>query len=143
MRDGVIEGGGWSQEHQDEMKAIAEIGGWSVEAIQFVNLFYEYGTLGAHSPGTSSIACTSIVAQTLQNEILHSRNQDYSLPGLPNITIQVDFQRNGKTIYKGNTFVGYIGLPTAMRVGAWSISANSRFNGGGANLVESIRVAKL
>merc|ERR1712046_268603 len=32
-------------------------------------------------------------------------------------------------------------MGTAMRVGAWSISANSRFNDGGANLGESIRVA--
>ena len=50
--------------------------------------------------------------------------------------------RGGKIAYEGNTFAGYIGLPTAMRPGGWSVSCDSRFNGGGVNLLANIKAAK-
>ncbi len=40
--------------------------------------------------------CTSIVAQNSNGSIVHARNQDYSMPGLDNITITVDFTRGGE-----------------------------------------------
>ena len=52
------------------------------------------------------------------------------MPGLTNISVTVEFQRSGKTAYVGSTFAGYIGLPTAMKPGGWSVRRNSRFNHG-------------
>ena len=114
------------------------------------NLFYEFGTF-----------CTSIVAEDENGHILHARNQDYSIPGLVDITVQIAFVKNNVTIYRGNTFVGYIGLPTIQRlstpasahgagsdgadaanVGGWGVSADSRFNGGGVDILEGITTAK-
>lgn len=36
----------------------------------------------------------------------------------------------------------YIGLPTVQRLNGWGISADSRFNGGGVDILEGINVAK-
>jgi hypothetical protein len=43
------------------------------------------------------------------------------IPGLRNITVQVDFQRGGRTVYTTTTFAGYIGALSGMRPGAFSI----------------------
>jgi len=147
LRKAVIEGGGWTADHLAEMQGIADTGGFALEDIQYANLFYEFGTLGidAAVSGVKTPSwkmCTSIVAQDNDGHILHARNQDYSLPGLVNITVQAQFTRAGKVVYAGNTFAGYIGLPTALRPGGWSVSCDSRFNGGGVNLLENIKVAK-
>lgn len=142
LRKAVLSGGGWTAEHLAEMQGIADVGGFDVEDIQLANLFYEFGTLGAGDPTNAAKACTSIVAQLANGTIVHARNQDYSLPGLSDITVQVDFARSGKVVYSGNTFAGYIGLPTAMRPGGWSVSCDSRFNGQGWNLLANINTAK-
>ena len=52
--------------------------------------------------------CTSIVAQLQNNSIIFARNQDYGLPGLNNITFQVQFIRGGKPVYVGTTFAGSV-----------------------------------
>lgn len=54
----------------------------------------------------------------------------------------VEFVRGGKVLYAGTTFLGYIGLPTAMRVGGWSVSCDSRFDGDGEDLFNNIKAAK-
>ena len=65
-----------------------------------------------------------------------------SIPGLHDITVQIEFTKNGKVAYRGNTFIGYIGLPTIQRPSGWGMSADSRFNGGGVDILEGIAVAK-
>ena len=47
--------------------------------------------------------------------MIHGRNFDFSVEGLPKITLQLSFTRKGKVVYKGSSFAGYIGLITAMR----------------------------
>ena len=69
------------------------------------------------------------MTQLKNGTILHARNFDFSVVGLPQITIQYSFEKGGKQLYSGNSFAGYIGLITAMRPGAFSISCNSRFQG--------------
>lgn len=140
LRTAAIEGNVWTSEHLKEMEGISKAANVSFELIQTANLFYEFGTLGDRNK--SPIGCTSIVSESFNHTIYHARNQDYSLPGLSDITIQVQFIKNGKPLYVGNTFCGYVGLPTAMRYGGMSVSADSRFDGGGANLFESIKYAK-
>ena len=36
---------------------------------------------------------------------------------LVDITVEVEFTSKGRVLYRGNTFVGYIGLPTVQRPG--------------------------
>jgi len=74
--------------------------------------------------------CTSIIAQDPQGKIYHGRNLDFKLAStLRKLAIDVDFQRGGKTLYRGTTFAGYVGLLTGMRPGAFSISADQRNSG--------------
>jgi len=74
--------------------------------------------------------CTSIVAQDTTGKIYHGRNLDFNLASvLRKLTIEVDFQSGGKTLYRGTTYVGYVGLLTGMRPGAFSISADERDTG--------------
>ncbi len=120
IKKAIKEGGGWADENIREMKGIAEYTNITYDIIETANLFYEW------SPG-----CTSIIAQKYDNSsILHARNYDMSLSILSEILIQLEFVKNGKVLYKGNGFAGYIGLTTAMHPGSFSISANSRFQGG-------------
>ena len=47
-------------------------------------------------------ACTSIVAEAVNGTIYHGRNLDYSISQmLRNLTIVVEFQSKGKTVYTG------------------------------------------
>ena len=120
IRKGIKKGNGWSEENIREMKGIAQYTNTSYDIIETINLFYEW------SPG-----CTSIVAQKYDNSsILHARNYDMPLSILSELVLELEFIKDGKTIYKGNGFAGYIGLTTAMKPGDFSISANSRFQGG-------------
>ena len=133
----VLSNGAWSQDNLDEMAGIAATvdpiipGGVTVQEIQAANLFYELTTF-----------CTSIVAQHANGTILHSRNQDYSPPGLSDIVMDVEFHKGGKPLYVGTTFAGYIGLPTAHRFGGWSVSADSRFDDPLAGIFKNIASAK-
>ena len=138
LRKAMLSGGGWSEEHIAEMKSIADGCGEDEDVIQMANLYYEFGTLGA---GRSLSGCTSIVAQTANGTIIHARNQDYSMPGLSNITVTVEFRRGGKVAYVGETFAGYIGLPTALRPGGWSVSCDSRFKHG-LDLLDNVKAAQ-
>jgi len=84
--------------------------------IGFMQLFYELNNV-----------CTSIVAERNDGIIFHGRNLDYSLPGLPYITSDISFMKNGTVLYYGTQYVGYFGILTGMRPGGWSISVNQRF----------------
>ncbi|XP_074662649.1 N-acylethanolamine-hydrolyzing acid amidase-like isoform X2 [Tubulanus polymorphus] len=84
--------------------------------------------------------CTSIVAQSGSGQIWHGRNLDYgSNPMerqiLSNITIQVDFQRNGTTLYSGSSYAGYVGLPNGQRHKAFTVSMDERDDG---NIIENL-----
>jgi len=76
-------------------------------------------------------ACTSIVAQTNQNKILHVRNMDFwdgiwLTNHLKNLTIQVNYQSKGKTVFYATSFAGYVGVLSGMRPGGFSVSIDTR-----------------
>jgi hypothetical protein len=73
-----------------------------------------------------SSACTSIVANDADGNMLHARNLDFPIPYLQNITYQADFRRNNKTVYKAATFLGEFGVLTGMVPGGFSVSVNER-----------------
>ncbi len=66
-----------------------------------------------------SDACTSIVAQTTDGKILHARNLDFwagmgFTDSLKDMTIQVEFQKQGKTVFYATTFAGMAGVLSGM-----------------------------
>lgn len=75
-------------------------------------------------------ACTGIVAQTTSGQILHGRNLDYNFAHeLANVTLAVDFQRNGSTLFTAVTFGPNPTFNTAVRYGSFSITHDERNKG--------------
>lgn len=110
------------EEYLGEMQGIAEQlntdpqNNYTLDQVLECNLYYELTTW-----------CTSIVAQHTNGTVYHARNQDLSLTILKTVLADVSFTRQGETVYKGTTFIGYVGLPTALRPGVWSASLNAHY----------------
>ncbi|XP_077519301.1 acid ceramidase-like [Amblyomma americanum] len=127
----------------EEMKSISETTGLPLGEVVLYNVFYEFFTV-----------CTSIVAQDADGEIYHARNMDFGLflgwdpqnhtwamtEVLRPTVVKLDFQRSQKTVFKAVTFAGYLGVLTAVKEGAFSMTVNERFklNGGFIGLLEWI-----
>ena len=106
-------------EYAGEIVGIAHSTGISVTEMVLINILYDI-----------TAACTSIVAQTTDNKILHARNLDYSLPDdLRNITIIVNAVRNNRIVYTGVTYAGMVGLATGQKPNSFTISLNQRNKG--------------
>jgi len=92
-----------------------------------------YGWLAMMQLGYEvSDTCTSIISQTVDGKIFHSRNLDFGAGmgftnTLKNATIQVDFQRGGKTIFTATTFGGFLGVLSGIKPGAFSATVDTRF----------------
>ncbi|XP_044537526.1 N-acylethanolamine-hydrolyzing acid amidase-like [Gracilinanus agilis] len=81
-----------------------------------INMIYE-----------SSVLCTSILVQDANGHIYHGRNLDFvSGEGLRNITVDVQFTKNGQIAYTGTTFLGYVGIWTGQRPYKFTITGNQR-----------------
>jgi N-acylethanolamine-hydrolysing acid amidase len=113
-----------------EIMGIAEnIEGVNMGDVILGNTLYEITAFNHGKEGWFK-ACTSIVAESLNGTIVHGRNLDYSIGSLlRNLTITVDFQRGGKTVYTGTTYAGYIGLLTGQRPYGFTITLNERDKG--------------
>jgi N-acylethanolamine-hydrolysing acid amidase len=112
--------------YNHEMMGIANATGIKIVDVILINTLYE---VTAYGEGGFA-GCTSIVAESASGTIFHGRNLDYSLgPFLPNMTITVDFQKGGETVYTGTTFAGYVGLLTGQKPHAYTISMNERDKG--------------
>lgn len=84
--------------------------------------------------------CTSIVAQTTDGKIVHSRNLDFDFPPyLRNVTYKAKFVKDGKYAYDAVLFGGLVGVFTGMKAGAFSISEDERGEHASAlGLVENV-----
>jgi len=130
----------------DEIRGVAQVlqtVGIDMGKVVLLNLIYDLTAPGFHisrenDNGLGVLACTSIVAQAQNGQILHARNLDYSIDGLKNITIQVDFQRNGTTIFSGTHFAGYVGILSGMRAGGWSVTVDERDRDGPGTVIDNI-----
>jgi len=105
-----------------EITGVAQVLGVPVGEIVMMNLFYEIVAL-----------CTSIVAETPDGTIYHARNLDFGIglsftDGLRNLTIEVEFQKGGKTLFTGVTYAGYVGMLTGMAPQRFSVSVNERLS---------------
>eukprot|EP00003_Mantamonas_plastica_P027827 TRINITY_DN608_c0_g1_i1.p1 TRINITY_DN608_c0_g1~~TRINITY_DN608_c0_g1_i1.p1 ORF type:complete len:536 (-),score=146.48 TRINITY_DN608_c0_g1_i1:110-1618(-) len=107
--------------YQQEIMGGAAALNVSVELIAIAQVSYELTDV-----------CTSIVAQNKDGQILHARNLDFGAGMgftdiLRNLTVQVDFTKGGKVVHRGVTYVGFVGLLSAMLPGQWGLTINTRF----------------
>ena len=72
--------------------------------------------------------CTSIIAKGADGSIIHQRNLDFDNPNqMRKITYSVTFTRDGEYVYDAVMFAGNLGVYTAVKKGAFSVSENERF----------------
>ncbi|PNI34755.1 ASAH1 isoform 3 [Pan troglodytes] len=128
---------------EEEMKGIAAVTDIPLGEIISFNIFYELFTI-----------CTSIVAEDKKGHLIHGRNMDFGVflgwninndtwvitEQLKPLTVNLDFQRNNKTVFKASSFAGYVGMLTGFKPGLFSLSLNERFsiNGGYLGILEWI-----
>eukprot|EP00658_Telonema_sp_P-2_P060951 TRINITY_DN49721_c0_g1_i1.p1 TRINITY_DN49721_c0_g1~~TRINITY_DN49721_c0_g1_i1.p1 ORF type:complete len:349 (+),score=61.33 TRINITY_DN49721_c0_g1_i1:123-1169(+) len=106
------------RDSSEELKGVAESLGVSLGKVAMLQIAYEVFA-----------GCTSIVVDMDQegsSHPFHIRTMDWDLPGLQEITIQVEFVRKGRTVFKAATWPGYVGVLTGMRPGGFSVSINYR-----------------
>eukprot|EP00475_Leptophrys_vorax_P038654 TRINITY_DN6863_c0_g1_i3.p2 TRINITY_DN6863_c0_g1~~TRINITY_DN6863_c0_g1_i3.p2 ORF type:complete len:239 (+),score=58.19 TRINITY_DN6863_c0_g1_i3:739-1455(+) len=65
-----------------------------------------------------------------RDALIHARCMDWDAEFLKPLTIEVDFRKEGTTLFIGTTWVGYVGMLTGMKPGAFSVSINFRALGG-------------
>ncbi|XP_007947248.1 N-acylethanolamine-hydrolyzing acid amidase [Orycteropus afer afer] len=107
------------QPFTSEIRGMCDVLNLSLADCLLVNLAYE-----------SSAFCTSIVAQDSRGHIYHGRNLDYPFGDiLRNLTVDVQFIKNGQIVFTGTTFVGYVGLWTGQSAHKFTISGNERDKG--------------
>ncbi|KAJ7383791.1 N-acylsphingosine amidohydrolase [Desmophyllum pertusum] len=115
----------------DEIKGLAKATGIPLGEVVLYNIFYEVFTV-----------CTSIVAEDKTGNLFHARNLDFGLflgwdqktntwmlsEILRPLIVNIDYQRNGKTVYKTVSFAGYVGVLSGMKPGVMTLTLNERFN---------------
>jgi hypothetical protein len=108
-------------EYRDEVKSCASAMGIPYGWLALFQLGYEV-----------SDACTSIISQAEDGTIWHARNLDFGAgmgftSTLKNATLQVDFQKGGKTVFTATTFGGYLGVLSGMKPNGFSGTVDTRF----------------
>nr|XP_058905424.1 acid ceramidase isoform X4 [Kogia breviceps]XP_058905425.1 acid ceramidase isoform X4 [Kogia breviceps] len=128
---------------EEEMEGIAAVTEIPLGEIISFNIFYEFFTI-----------CTSIITEDKEGHLLHARNMDFGVflgwnvnnntwvitEELKPLTVNLDFQRNSKTVFKAAGFAGYVGMLTGFKPGLFSLTLNERFsaNGGFMGVIEWI-----
>lgn len=127
--------------YEEEMRGIADVTGVPLGEIISFNIFYELFTI-----------CTSIITEDKQGHLLHARNMDFGVflgwninnnswvvtEELKPLTVNLDFRRNNKTVFKAASFAGYVGMLTGLKPGLLSLTLNERFSpsGGYMGIIE-------
>ncbi|XP_076819003.1 N-acylethanolamine-hydrolyzing acid amidase-like [Clavelina lepadiformis] len=115
------------QPFADELRGISKNFRIGLGDLVLGNLVYD---LSAFTHSIFPKACTSIVALDKMGRIIHGRNLDYLIgKKLKPLTMQVDYQKNGKTLFMATTYLGYIGVITGTKNGAFSVSGDQRNTG--------------
>ena len=103
-------------EIKEEIQAAAELTGIAMESFVVLSFFYE---LRAY--------CTSLLVKQPDGSILHGRNLDYVVPrAMRELVANIEFMRDGKLLYRATTFIGYFGVLTGVKPGAFAISLDQR-----------------
>ncbi|CAB3405283.1 unnamed protein product [Caenorhabditis bovis] len=116
--------------YKDEILGMEEVLELNVGNLVFLNIFYEMSRF-----------CTSIIAQTADNkDLYHARNLDFGqlfvwdvnaqswalTEALKKVTININFYKGGKLLFKGSTLAGHVGVLTAMKPHHFSLSMNAK-----------------
>ncbi|XP_072481742.1 acid ceramidase [Notamacropus eugenii] len=128
---------------EEEIKGIADVSGVPLGEVLTFNIFYELFTV-----------CTSIIAEDKKGHLFHARNMDFGIflgwnmnnnswtvtENLKPISVNLDFQKNNRTVFRATSFAGYVGALTGMKPGIFSLTLNERFtsNGGYLGILEWI-----
>lgn len=113
--------------HRDELQCIADILEQPFEKVVLAQLIYEM-----------CACCTSAVFQYNGNAT-HYRTMDWGMDFLRDLTVELDFQRKGKTVFLAVSWVGYIGIMTGMLPEKYSIALNFRTSN--CNILGNVRRA--
>ncbi|KAM5264764.1 acid ceramidase isoform 2-T2 [Ctenodactylus gundi] len=129
--------------YEEELKGIADVTEIPLGEIILFNVFYEFFTF-----------CTSVITEDKKGHLLHARNMDFGIflgwninnhtwvvtEELKLLTVNLNFQKNNKTVLKATTFAGYVGMLTGFKPGLFSLTLNERFsmNGGFLGILEWI-----
>ncbi|MFT7807719.1 acid ceramidase [Arapaima gigas] len=127
----------------EEIRGITAASGVPLGEVLLFNIFYEIFTV-----------CTSVVAEDPSGRVFHARNLDFGLfmgwdmknktwlitEKLRPLVVNVDFQRNNKTVFKSTSFAGYVGMLTGVRPHTFTLTMNERFSldGGYIGIIEWI-----
>lgn len=104
------------EEYGEEIRGMADAAEMSIGEMMLVNIIYEL-----------SVHCTSIVAQNSAGKIIHGRNLDYGMTqALKNLTVHLNYQKKGITIYSSTSFVGFNAIWTGQKPYSFTISGNQR-----------------
>lgn len=115
----------------EEIRGIADASGLPLGEVMLFNIFYEVFTV-----------CTSVVAEDTSGKLFHARNLDFGLflgwdvknnswmitELLRPLVVNVNFQRNNKTVFLSTSFAGYVGMLTGMKPGILTLTMNERFS---------------
>ncbi|KAK8719375.1 hypothetical protein OTU49_014074 [Cherax quadricarinatus] len=104
----------------EELVGISAFSELPLSIVTLYNIFYEALTL-----------CTSIIAQDPNGQLYHGRNLDTGVflgwdkknhtwkvaEKLKPLTVELDWKKNGSTLFRSVSFAGYVGVLTAVKQG--------------------------
>jgi len=110
-----------SRDVADEMRGCGDAMGISTGWITLFNLGYEV-----------SDDCTSIVAESMDGIIYHARNLDFGdglvwTDMLRNMSAELEIVNGTQKLFRTASIVGYVGVLSAHKPGAFSATINTRF----------------
>lgn len=103
--------------YYSEMESLSILLDISVEKLMLMQLCYEYNSM-----------CTS-VGTRVNGKNIHYRTMDWELDFLKDITIELEYIKDGQSIALATTWLGYIGVLTGVSNQHFSISVNFRLSG--------------
>jgi len=130
------------EEYVDEMKGFAKAVDLDEGMVVLMNMAYQLESLGQNcstsnttGPGCDDDGppglCTSTVFNGMDDKVYLARNLDWNFPDtLLDCVINVDYQSKNKTVYKGTTLAGFVGIMNGVRPGGFAVSMNARDKGG-------------
>jgi len=105
-----------NNEYIRELKSISKYTNISLEYLMIIQLCYE------------SASCCSSIITNVDTKPYFFRTMDWPMDILKNITIDLEFVKNGSTLYYATSWVGYLGIFTATIPNQYSLSINFKSN---------------
>jgi hypothetical protein len=97
-----------------ELEYIASQLDLTLTEILILQLYYEINS-----------SCTSIVTQ-VDGQWIYARSMDWPLDFLRNVTIELEYVKDGQPIALVTTWLGYVGVLTGMRYDGYTVGVNWR-----------------